>query len=86
MTAPANCQVCCPAGWSPNVDQVPDEWCPEHGRKRVDPLTVTIIRAFNYGIPGIAQMDDQTLVDTFGQAAQPLADGIRTAIREEMER
>lgn len=32
MTAPADCAVCCPAGWSPNIDQVPDESCPEHGR------------------------------------------------------
>lgn len=33
MTAPADCPICCPAGWSPNVDQVPDEDCPAHGRR-----------------------------------------------------
>ena len=34
MTAPADCPICCPAGWSPNIDQTPDEDCPEHGRQR----------------------------------------------------
>lgn len=52
---------------------------------RVDPLTVALIRALNSSV--ISVMDsDQDLMDMFGQGAQPLSDGIREAIREEMSK
>jgi hypothetical protein len=52
----------------------------------VDPLMVALIRTLNANYPGVAQMTDLDLVQTFGAAAQPLADGLRAAIREEVQR
>jgi hypothetical protein len=51
----------------------------------MDALAVALIRSLNGHV--ISIMDsDQDVYDMFGRAAQPLADGIRQAIREEIKR
>jgi hypothetical protein len=47
-----------------------------------DPLTVGLIRAFER----VAAMTDHECIDLYGDSAQPLADGLRAAIREEVAR
>lgn len=50
-----------------------------------DPLAVALIRSLNASF--ISIMDSgQDVYDMYGRAAQPLADGLRETIREEVHR
>jgi hypothetical protein len=51
----------------------------------MDKLAVALIRSLNSQVISI-KATDQDVYNMFGQAAQPLADGIREAIREEIAR
>lgn len=52
----------------------------------IDPLVVALVRTINSHMPNIDQAPDEQLVGMFGRAAQPLADGLRDAIRDEVTR
>lgn len=55
--------------------------------RQVDPLAVGLIKALNAGHTLIRlSASDRELIEAFGPAVQPLVDGIRAAIRDELER